>query len=88
MSIIFHQDSEPEEAVYAVIDDPRYRWIGKMRVGIPINGGTSYFCRSHHPVRDNNLHLDLMIPAHWLDEITDTTIDDIIIEWNSYHGRN
>lgn len=88
MSVVFHQDAEPEDVVFAVIDDPRYRWIGKMRVGQPLNGGASYLCQSHHPVRGNNFHLDLTIPAHWLDVISDTTIDDIIIEWNSYHGRN
>lgn len=82
-------NDEPEENVtYAVIDDPRYRWLGKMRVGFAINGGAAYMCRSHYPVRENDFHMDVIVPAVSLDEITDTTIDDILIEWSQYCGRN
>lgn len=70
----------------AVIDDPRYRWIGPVVVGLALNG--AFMCRSLRPVRENNFHLDLIIPERNLDVIGDTTIDDIIIEWNDYHGRN
>lgn len=90
MAIVFSQglDGPEEDVSFAVIDDPRYRWIGKMRIGFSINGGAEYMCRSHHPVRENNFHMDLIIPSVWLDEITDTTIDDILIEWSGYNGRN
>lgn len=89
MAVVFHQDSdESEDVTFAVIDDPKWRWIGKVRIGFPVNGGYQFMCRSYHPVRDNGFHMDVIVPAISIDVIGDTTVEDIIMEWSGYSGRN
>ena len=86
MPIIFHQDADPEDIVTAVIDDPRWRWIGQ--VTIHGSSGPLIITKSVRPCRPNDFHMSVLVPPERLDVITDTTIDDIIIEWSGYSGRN
>lgn len=87
MPIIFHQDAEPEERVTAVIDMPQFRWMGPVVVGMAI-GSNAFMCKTVRPVRENGFHQDIIVSLAALDVIGETTIDDILIEWSGYCGRN